>query len=120
MIVFIGLFNSSFSFKKQKDNRVYNKIIVGKWIYRSPQVGNVIIVFNKNGSGFRGTDSSKIRCKFKYSIEKDSILKLSIGQYKPELHWIKFLTASELRIKEYPFKKIRESISFFDTDYKRE
>ncbi len=119
-VVFICLFNSSFNFKKQKDTKLYNERILGKWIYRSSQVGNVIIVFNKDGSGSRGTDSSKIMRKFKYSIVKDSILKLSIGPYKPELHYIKLLTKSELSIREYPFKKIRESINFFDTDYKKE
>jgi len=120
LLVMICFISSSFQHKKQSIHKTYKKLIIGKWVYKSKQVGDVMMVFNGDGSGLRRMDSTQTTYKFKYCLVKDSILKIVVGTHKPELHVIKNLTAATLSIREYPFKKIRESISFFDTDYKKE
>ncbi|WP_342644691.1 hypothetical protein [Mucilaginibacter sp. CSA2-8R] len=120
LLLIIYLISSSFQQQKQPIYKTYKKLIFGKWIHKSKEVGDVVMVFYGDGSGLRRVDSNQTTYKFKYSLVKDSILKISVGAYKPELHVIKKLTAAALIIREYPFDKNRESISFFDTDYRRE
>ena len=103
----------------QQSEKDIKKLIVGKWVCKSQVAGNITIVFNKDGSGYGLVDSMKNVYKFKYSVLKGSILKLSAGKLKPETHYIRLLTATELDLIPYPVKKTRESISVFDTDYKR-
>ena len=117
-LVLVGLLKNSYS-TGQIQAKGYKHLIVGRWVFKSLNVGNIITVFNKDGSGFSKTDSNKAVYKFRYAL-KGRILKLSTGTYKPDLHLIKQLTSTELNILPYPYKKYRESIDLMDTHYKRE
>lgn len=77
------------------------------------------MVFNKDGTGYRFTDSSKIEQKFKYQITNHSLLKFYIKTYKPETYQIDSLTTQILTLREYPIIKIKESISVYETTFRR-
>jgi len=118
--IFLGLISLSFTSKQIKYNETIDKkLIFGKWNYTNSEVGNVVMVFNKDGKGYRFTDSNKTVQKFSYEVSKKSLLKIYIRSYKPELYHIDSLTSKTLIIREYPFIKIRESLSIFQAEFKK-
>jgi hypothetical protein len=120
-LVIITLVNFSFVNDLRNSDRPFNKdLIIGKWVCKNSPFGTVSLVFNKQGSGFGTTDSIKSLYKFKYLITQNGILKLSVGHYKPDLYLIKVLTSTSLSLREYPYKKYRESISAYNNDFVRQ
>jgi hypothetical protein len=115
----MGLLGYSFAYKQIRREEIKKELLVGKWNYSNGVVGNVIMVFDKDGTGHRFTDSSKIVQKFKYQITRESFLEFYIGSHKPEIYHIDSLTTQTLNIREYPFKKIKESISVYESNFKR-
>jgi len=51
LLVMIGFISISFQHKKHNVYTSYKKLIIGRWVYKSKEVGNVMMVFNENGSG---------------------------------------------------------------------
>ena len=117
--VFIGLVGYAYTNKQIRDKEINKELLPGKWIYLNEAVGNVVMVFNKNGTGYRFTDSNKTVQEFKYQITRKSFLKFYIKSYKPEIYYIDSLATKTLIIREYPFKKIKESISIYESNFKK-
>jgi hypothetical protein len=90
--------------KQEKENAIiYKKLIVGKWHSTNHVVGNVTIVFNKDSTGYRFTDSIKTVQKFKYLIAKGSVLAIYDYTKIQEYYNIGSLTTKTLSIKSVPF-----------------
>jgi len=117
--LFLSLFFYSFAFQSHSKAVINKRLIFGKWTYLNSFAGKVIMVFNKDGTGYRFTDSSKIEQKFKYQITNHSLLKFYIKTYKPETYQIDSLTTQILTLREYPIIKIKESISVYETTFRR-
>jgi hypothetical protein len=110
----------SFTFKQLTDNHIINKkLIFGKWVYINSFEGRVTMIFKEDGTGYRYTDSSRVEQKFKYQTTDHSLLKFYVGSYKPEIYRIDTLTSQILSIREHPMIKIKESISIYESTFKR-
>ena len=91
-------------------------MIIGKWVSKKSFAGTVTIVFYKNNNGYALCDSCQKVIKFNYETSRKGILKMR-GSYGSDLYFIKLLTLNKLSLRGYPYKKYRESISMFNTDF---
>lgn len=104
---------------KQNEALTKEKFIVGTWLHKTYENGTFTLVFNKDGTGYRFTDSNRTIYRFKYFISKDRFLNLRVGNYATEKYYIKELSEKKLIINEYPFKKYRETINLYAGMYEK-
>jgi hypothetical protein len=105
-----GFLSKVYTKQQEKDNGVRNKsLIVGKWNHTNRVGGNVTIVFNKDSTGYRFTDSNKTVQKFRYDIYRGSFLTIYFESNKHEFFRIGSLTIKTLSIKA-PFSKIKNNV----------
>jgi hypothetical protein len=104
--------------KQQKDRQVkYQNLIVGKWHYNNRRIGNVVVVFSKDSTGYRFTNAVKTVQKFRYSIYKGSFLSFYFESNESEFYDIDKLTISTLDISAGPFTKIKGNV--YDARFER-
>jgi hypothetical protein len=118
--LFLSLSCYSFAFQSRNNPVINKKLIFGKWVYTNSLAGRVTVIFKEDGTGYRYNGSSRVEQKFKYKITENSLLKFYIGSYKPEIYRIDTLTSTILSIREYPIVKIKESISIYESTFRKD
>ena len=94
-----GALSKLYTDKQQKDNQViYQNLIVGKWHHTNRRIGNVVVVFNKDSTGYRFTNTAKTEQQFRYFIGKGSFIIFFFESNKFEFYEIEGLTTKTLDI----------------------
>jgi len=99
--------------KQQKDRQlIYQNLIVGKWHSNNRRIGNVVVVFSKDSTGYRFNHADKNSQKFRYSVIKGSFLSFYFESNESEFYYIDELTNKTLSIRPGVFTKIKGNIYF--------
>jgi hypothetical protein len=114
-----GFLSKAYAKRQERNNGIRNKsLIVGKWNYTNRVVGKVVVVFNKDSTGYRFVDSNKTIQKFRYYIIRGSFLAIDFDfeLNKNEYYHIDSLTTKTLCVWGTPFF-IKNNV--YESNFKR-